>query len=58
MGYSPYLTSEAMQQTENNSYVDNEVARFADAVAAVQKQSGATSVGTAFGSIVRTKSMR
>ena len=37
MGYNPYLTSEAMQQTENNSYVDNEVARFADAVAAALK---------------------
>ena len=37
MGYNPYLTSEAMQQTENNSYVDNEVARFADAEAAVLK---------------------
>jgi hypothetical protein len=37
MGYSPHLTSEAMQQTENNSYVENEVARFADAVAAALK---------------------
>ena len=37
MGYNPYLTSEAMQQTENNSYVKPEVARFADAVAAALK---------------------
>jgi len=37
MGYSPYLTSEAMKQAENNSYVENEVARFADAVAAALK---------------------
>ena len=37
MGYNPYLTSEAMQQTDHNKHVNNEVAKFADAVAAALK---------------------